>query len=352
VLKPSEVLSPKSLTIASPINDHFYVRGTYFPAAVTTTLQPRSEPHGRGHDAEREEDLGLDDKVDQGRMEFDIRLRENNHVRIDYFKLNRFAQQPLPRRIVFRRLHLSGGHEFPQQARLAHLHAHVHVFIPAHRAFRRRRRPRHPPHRAHAEGGEPGTLNREKADEGGIFPTIAATLAYRISKRWAITLRGQQFSASPEDFKGKMADYHGDLQYRVEEELRHRHRLQQDPDEPGGLRRRPAAVVRPRHFRSRDLLPGQLLAFQEVDDPLNRRRVAQRAAVPEAARAPEDRSRNRLRHRGSLRHRRHVVVFVVNHEHRDAHAGAAAITEMALAGRPNFARNRARSCASAGGFEA
>src|SRR5262252_6559826 len=39
VLKPSEVLKPKSLNLASPVSDHFYVRGTYFPAAVTTTIQ-------------------------------------------------------------------------------------------------------------------------------------------------------------------------------------------------------------------------------------------------------------------------------------------------------------------------
>ena len=68
---------------------------------------------------------------------------------------------------------------------------------------------------AHAEGGEPGTLNHEKSDNVGIFPTIALNAAYRISKRWAATIRGQQFSASPEKFDGKMADYHGDIQYRM-----------------------------------------------------------------------------------------------------------------------------------------
>ena len=30
VLKPSEALKPKSLEIASPVTDHFYMRGTYF----------------------------------------------------------------------------------------------------------------------------------------------------------------------------------------------------------------------------------------------------------------------------------------------------------------------------------
>ena len=28
-------------------------------------------------------------------------------------------------------------------------------------------------------------------------------------------MRGQQFSASPENFEGKLADYHADVQYRM-----------------------------------------------------------------------------------------------------------------------------------------
>jgi hypothetical protein len=214
VLKPSEVLQPKSLKIASPINDHFYVRGTYFPASVTTTL--RLDPSGtvEGTTLSAEDDLGLDDKVDQGRMEFDLRLRDNNHVRIDYFKLNRFSQAALPRDIVFGDFLFPEGTNFRAKLdwrvfTLTYTYSFLHterfeggLGLGVHLI------------EAHAEGGEPGTLNREKADEVGIFPTIAATLAYRISKRWSITLRGQQFSANPEDFEGRMADYHGDLQYR------------------------------------------------------------------------------------------------------------------------------------------
>ncbi|HEX6396411.1 MAG TPA: hypothetical protein VFZ95_03225 [Steroidobacteraceae bacterium] len=214
VLKPSEALQPKSLKIASPINDHFYVRGTYFPASVTTTLQLDSSATIQGTTLSGEDDLGLDDKVDQGRMEFDIRLRDNNHVRIDYFKLDRFAQQPLPRDIVFGDFTFPEGTTFRSKLdwrvfTLTYTYSFLHterfeggLGLGVHLI------------EAHAEGEEPGTLNREKADEVGIFPTIAATLAYRISKRWSITLRGQQFSANPEDFEGKMADYHGDLQYR------------------------------------------------------------------------------------------------------------------------------------------
>ena len=45
--------------------------------------------------------------------------------------------------------------------------------------------------------------------------SAAASVAYRISKRWSVTARGQQFSANPEDFDGTMAEYHGDIQYRL-----------------------------------------------------------------------------------------------------------------------------------------
>jgi hypothetical protein len=72
---------------------------------------------------------------------------------------------------------------------------------------------------AQAEGREPGTLRREEASEVGIFPTIAANVALRLSKRWSITMRGQSFSASPEGFEGKMSEYHGDLQWRFRRNL-------------------------------------------------------------------------------------------------------------------------------------
>jgi hypothetical protein len=67
VLKPSEVLKPKSLEIASPLNDHFWVRGTYFQGDVTTVMRIDSSgavtPDGTVLSGE--DDLGLDDVVNQ-----------------------------------------------------------------------------------------------------------------------------------------------------------------------------------------------------------------------------------------------------------------------------------------------
>jgi len=214
VLKPSEALSPKTHTIASPVSDHFFVRGIYFPASVETTLRFDQSATVEGTTLSGEDDLGLDDQVDQGRMEFDIRMGENSHVRIDYFKLNRFSEQFLPRDIIFGDFTFTEGTPFRSKLdwrvfTLTYTYSFVHterfeagLGLGVHLI------------EAQAEGGEPGTTRREETSEVGIFPTIAANAAFRISKRWSITARGQQYSANPEDFDGSMSDYHADIQYR------------------------------------------------------------------------------------------------------------------------------------------
>lgn len=213
-LKPSEALKPKSLEIASPMSDRFYVRGSYFPAAVTTELRLDPSLTTQGSLLSGEDDLGLDDQVDQGRMEFDIRMGERNHVRIDYFKLNRFSEQALPRAIIFGDFIFDEGTTFRSK-----LDWRVLTTTYTYSLFKSERFEAGIGLGIHlieaqAFGGEPGTLNREEASEVGIFPTIAATIAYRISNRWSVTARGQQYSASPEDFDGKMSDYHADVQFR------------------------------------------------------------------------------------------------------------------------------------------
>jgi hypothetical protein len=217
VLKPSEVMKQKSSDIASPVSDRFYMRLTYFQPALETLLRVDSTgsttPDGTLLSAE--DDLGLDDVADQMRMEFDIRMRERNHLRVDYFKLNRFQQTQLARDIEFGDFTFNAGDTF--RAKLdwrmlsltytysllkferfeAGLGLGIHIL------------------EVKAEGNEPGTLNREGDSEVGAAPTIAANAAFRISKRWAITARAQQFKLEEEDeFSGELSEFHADIQYR------------------------------------------------------------------------------------------------------------------------------------------
>jgi hypothetical protein len=219
VLIPSEVLKPKSLELASPVSDHFYMRGIYFQPSVTTELRLDQGALNQGSLLSAEDDLGLDDEINQGRMEFDIRVKERNHVRVDYFKLSRFHQQQLAETIDFGNFQFLAGTTFRSK-----LDWRVLSFTYTYSFFKSERFEAGAGlgiHiiEAHAEGREPGTTNFEKADQVGIFPTIAVNAAFRISKRWAITARGQSFSASPEDFEGKMSDYHADIQYRWRKNL-------------------------------------------------------------------------------------------------------------------------------------
>lgn len=214
VLRPSDVLKPKSLEVASPVSDQFAMRILYFPASVSTDLQFDPQLGTPGTRLNAEKDLGLDDRIDQGRMEVDLRLKKYHHLRVDFFKLSRFHEARLARDIQF------GDFFYPATTNfrtnfdwrvftLTHSYSFVHrerwemggglgIHII----------------QARAEGGTPGTLAREKTSKDGIFPTFGLNTAFRISKRWAATARAQYFRASPEEFDGAMSDYHADLQYR------------------------------------------------------------------------------------------------------------------------------------------
>ncbi len=220
VLMPSEALKPESLAIASPVTDHFYMRATYYQPSVTTELRLDSANGAAdGTLLNAEEDLGLDDVANQGRVEFNVRLGERNHLRVDFFKLSRFQQVELPRAIEFGDFTFAQGTPFRTSLdwrvfALTHTYSFfrgdrfeaglglgVHII------------------QAKASGGQPGTLNRESESEVGIFPTIAATAALRLTKRFSVTARGQSFSASPEGFEGTLSEYHIDLQYRWRKNL-------------------------------------------------------------------------------------------------------------------------------------
>ena len=224
VLKPSEALKPESLAIASPISDRFYVRISAFGASPETNLRlDRTQPTGIiipcigitcGTELVGEEDLALDDQVEQARMEFDVRMSDRNHLRIDYFKLNRFGDVVLTAPIAFgdqdfdvgdnirtnldwRVLSLTWTYSLFKAERFeAGAGIGMHVI------------------EAHAEMKQPGTLNIEKFDEVAPFATVAFNASYRITNRWAITARGQTFEYSQDEITGRLSDFHADVQFR------------------------------------------------------------------------------------------------------------------------------------------
>src|SRR5689334_11853499 len=114
VLKPSEALKPENNGIASPITDHFYMRGSAYQGTVDTIMRVDSTNAATpdGTLLSGEDDLGLDDLVEQFRMEFNVRMKDRHNVRIDYFRLDRFHQVQLAQPISFGDFDFQAGDTF------------------------------------------------------------------------------------------------------------------------------------------------------------------------------------------------------------------------------------------------
>src|SRR5438876_9158339 len=77
--KASDVLKPPGAQeIASPITDRFALRGTYFSSSIDTQIRLDNANGLAGTDLSAENDLGLRDKLAQGRIELTIRLRDRH----------------------------------------------------------------------------------------------------------------------------------------------------------------------------------------------------------------------------------------------------------------------------------
>ena len=217
VLKPSEALKPPKDLIASPISDHFYVRGTAFMGSMDTTLRIDSTNSTTedGTLLSGEDDLGLDDQIEQFRMEANVRMKERHNVRMDFLKLDRFQEVRLARPIEFGDFSFQEGDAFRTHLNYRTMSlTYTYSFIKMDRfewgiglgayIFDLK-----------ASGGEPGTLNRDDDSEAGAFPTSAMTMAYRVSKRWAVTLRSNMLKLiGDDDAEGGYREFHGDIQYR------------------------------------------------------------------------------------------------------------------------------------------
>jgi len=207
----------KSRPIPSPITDHFYVRGTFFNPAVTTTLRVDQSATGAnlpGTVVNGEKDLGLDSRIPQGRIEIMFRLRERNRLRVDYFETNRTADHVLTRQVLFGDQTFNVGDRASSSLDwrtfgLTYTYSlirtdrfEVGTGLAVHFL------------EADARSAVTAKNERQEVSGSGAFPTIPLDLTWRISRRFALTARGQYFHASVHNFEGSLGEYHADAQYR------------------------------------------------------------------------------------------------------------------------------------------
>jgi hypothetical protein len=200
--------------IPSPITDRFAVRGIYFQPSLTTDARFDSDAGTRGTPFSGEDDLGLDDEANQGRMELMLRMRERHRVRIDYLKLDRYGENTLTRPIVYRNTTYFTGDRV-----LSDFNVRMLGLTYTWSVLRRERFEIGAGMGLHlleaAASAEVRARNVSEEGSGiGALPTLAVDGSWRISSRWALTGRAQYLSVSSSDVDGRFADYHVDVQYR------------------------------------------------------------------------------------------------------------------------------------------
>jgi hypothetical protein len=199
---------------ASPITDHFALRGTFFAAQLKTDLHLDSSVTVPGTLLNAEHDLGLKGHLNQGRMELIFRLHERHRLRVDYFGSDRDGDRPIGQDILF------GGHPFMSGDLVqSDLQYSMLGFTYTYSVIRTERFELGAGlgvHLLQADArGTDVTLQQNAESSGvGVFPTPALDGTWAISQRFAWTARAQYLSATVHGINGTLGDYHTDLQYR------------------------------------------------------------------------------------------------------------------------------------------
>jgi len=210
-------LPPHRHETPSPITDHFYIRGTFYDPQVRTHLRvdpSQAAPGVSGTPVNGENNLGLPDRLRQGRVEFMFRLRERSKVRVDYFEADRSGSKVLANDVVFGNQTFAAGQLTQtsldwRQFDITYTYSLVRndrfevgtgvgiYFL-----------------QVDAIGQVPARNQRQEVTAATPFPALPLDLTWRISSRWAATVRGAYLKATLSGFRGWYADSHEDIQYR------------------------------------------------------------------------------------------------------------------------------------------
>lgn len=204
----------------SPISDRFYVIGSFYDPAVSTSLRidgqsPAAGMPGRtGTVVSGEKDMGLAGRLQQPRIELMFRLKKRNRLRLNYFETSRHGDRLLSRPVFFGDLDFDVGDRVTSYldfrsfdltytySFLRTEHFELGTGLAAHFI------------EAVGHGAVAARNERKDISGSGVFPTVPLDFTWVISRHFAFTTRAQYFKASVSGFTGALGQYHGDLQYR------------------------------------------------------------------------------------------------------------------------------------------
>lgn len=197
-----------------PITDHFSLRASFFAPTVSTDARFDNNAGQQGTLLNAERDLGLKDRVNQGRIELIFRLRPRHRVRVDYFKLERDGDKTLTRTINFgnstynvndrvrstinwRVLGLTYAWSVVQTKKFElGIGVGLHII------------------QAQASGNVRALNLRDDGSAVGAIPAGALDGTWQFARRWSANVHAQRLRVTVSRVTGSYADYHLDAQYR------------------------------------------------------------------------------------------------------------------------------------------
>jgi hypothetical protein len=200
---------------ASPITDHFALRaGAFFGTVQTQGRIDNTTTQTPGTLFSAEDDFHLSPRARQVRAEFMFRLRERSRLRVDIWELTRNAVSSPTRTITY------GSSSFtPADTVVSRFDWRQIDFTYTYSLLRRSRFELGVGLGLHllqaeAEASVAARGAHEDLSGSGPFATLALDGNWRITRRFAISARGQYFSFKANSITGGLGDYHADLQFR------------------------------------------------------------------------------------------------------------------------------------------
>jgi hypothetical protein len=210
---------PPPLPVASPITDHFALRAGYMWGSVNTFGRFDSATGVEGTPFTAEHDLGLTSQARQPFIEIMFRIEQRSRLRVDFIDLRRAADRTINRTIQYgdqiflvdnpvhstfdwRQMDLTYTYSFLKGERYE-LGAGLGVHLLE----------------VDATAEIPNTPQFADFSGAGPFATLALDGSWRLSKRWALSARGNYLKIRIGTVGGMLGQYHADLQYRWKRNL-------------------------------------------------------------------------------------------------------------------------------------
>ena len=209
---------PQKPARSSPIQDHFYILGAFYAPTVHTDVRidPTTgvPPGTMGTPLNAERDLGLPARLHQGRVEFMFRLRERHKLHVEYYEADRSAAHTLANNLVFGDQTFLAGQQVQTSINwrafgLTYTYSlyrsdTLEVGTGLGLFFLQ----------AEAIGAVPATGQETDKSAAEPVPNLPLDFTWCISRRFALTARGNYVRAAVSGFNGTFKELHGDLQYR------------------------------------------------------------------------------------------------------------------------------------------